>query len=66
MEDPRFLPKIFQLATEQAVKIKKEALWIISNVTGRDDFQVQMLLENGDYIDILKDALFAKEPEVKF
>jgi len=61
---PEFLPRVFHLINHPKAILRREALWVISNITAGTPKQIEMIMENQEYISRLKTIVATDTPTV--
>ena len=61
---PEFLPQVFQLLGNQKKAVRREACWVISNVTAGNMEQIALVMDNLEYVQALIKIAMKDLPEV--
>ena len=59
-----FLPRVFELLSYPDKRVRKEACWLISNLTAGNEAQIELIISNSQYLEALKKTLFQDIKEV--
>ncbi len=59
-----FLPRVFELTENDSKLVRKEAFWAISNIAAGTLEQIEMIIENRNYIERLKTAVTTEKEDV--
>lgn len=62
---PDFLPGLFQLAQHNKKAIRKEACWIVSNITAGNNNQISLVIDNLQYVQVLTKIALTDDIDVR-
>lgn len=62
---PEYLPKLFELTTNRNKALRREACWTLSNITAGYASQVNTVMKNPYFVDMLIKTASTDLPEVE-
>ncbi len=59
MSHPEFLPRVFELTSNPKSNVRKEAFWLLSNVSAGTSDQIELILKQHKSMEKLKHGLIS-------